>query len=463
MKKIFLVLIVAILAALAFTSKKNTTGKTPDKEKSAQSASPEDRVQQGFPEDFEDGKKGSYATGNVSLKTGEWNFDNALIGATDRDHKNGQQSVRIQKGGAITMQSDVEGNITNVQVKHALYSNDAAATWQLLYSTDAGNTWTKAGNTVTTSKQELDDADFKLNLHGAVRFKVQQLSGGRLNIDDINITGGKIAHTENTTATTENNATATSGKATRDDNMALGNPSGATNAESNSNNYLIVKKQYALAYNNSKGMANWVSWHLSTAWKGNAERCNCFLPDESLPASFYKVTTSAYIHTGFDRGHLCPSDDRDASAEDNAATFQMTNMSPQAPFLNQQTWEGLEAYCRTLITQGNELYIIAGGYGTGGEGSNGGSSQSIANGRINVPAHFWKIVVVLPVGANDISRITTSTRIIAVDMPNKQSVNEYHWDHYCTSVDAIERATGYDFLSNVPANIQKVIEAKVGE
>jgi DNA/RNA endonuclease G (NUC1) len=30
-----------------------------------------------------------------------------------------------------------------------------------------------------------------------------------------------------------------------------------------------------------------------------------------------------------------------------------------------------------------------------------------------------------------------------------------------TSVDAIEKATGDDLLSNVPAAIQKVIEAKV--
>lgn len=35
------------------------------------------------------------------------------------------------------------------------------------------------------------------------------------------------------------------------------------------------------------------------------------------------------------------------------------------------------------------------------------------------------------------------------------------WKHYRTSIDAIERATGYDIMSNVPPEIQDILEAKV--
>src|SRR5689334_8619219 len=58
--------------------------------------------------------------------------------------------------------------------------------------------------------------------------------------------------------------------ATRDNNLAMGNPSGA--GTSNPNNYLMTKPQYVLSYNNARGSANWVSWHLSTAWKGTTPR-----------------------------------------------------------------------------------------------------------------------------------------------------------------------------------------------
>ncbi|MBS1584048.1 MAG: DNA/RNA non-specific endonuclease [Bacteroidetes bacterium] len=244
----------------------------------------------------------------------------------------------------------------------------------------------------------------------------------------------------------------------KDDNLALGNPSHATTDEVNKDNYLLVKAQYAMSYNNSKGMANWVSWHLSTAWMGSADRCNCFNADDALPVGFTVIKSSNYIGTGFDRGHLCPSADRSATPDDNAATFLMTNMSPQSPVLNEQTWEHLEAYCRQLAIQGNELYIIAGAHGTGGIGKKG-HADTIANGKINVPSHFYKIVVVLPVGDNDIKRITNSTRVIAVDMPNRYDVNAYDWGHYRCTVDQLEAETGYDFLSAVPVKVQKAIES----
>jgi len=77
-----------------------------------------------------------------------------------------------------------------------------------------------------------------------------------------------------------------------------------------------------------------------------------------------------------------------------------------------------------------------------------------------VPAHVWKVAVVLTDGTKDLSRITTSTRVIAIDTPNTNSIDS-KWQAYLTSVDAIEAATGYDLLSNVSISIQKVLEAKV--
>lgn len=41
----------------------------------------------------------------------------------------------------------------------------------------------------------------------------------------------------------------------RADNLALGNPSGASTGDPN--NYLISRPQYVLSYNNSRGIANW--------------------------------------------------------------------------------------------------------------------------------------------------------------------------------------------------------------
>ncbi|SMC00644.1 DNA/RNA non-specific endonuclease [Hymenobacter roseosalivarius DSM 11622] len=125
---------------------------------------------------------------------------------------------------------------------------------------------------------------------------------------------------------------------TRDQYLALGNPSGATADASQPFNYLLSKPQYALSYHRDRGIPNWVSWHLSSAWLGSASRQDDFRADNSLPSGWYQVTASSYTGSGFDRGHNCPSADRTAAVADNSATFLMTNMLPQAPRNNQQTW-----------------------------------------------------------------------------------------------------------------------------
>lgn len=143
--------------------------------------------------------------------------------------------------------------------------------------------------------------------------------------------------------------------------LSFGNPSNA--GEDDPENYLVVKPQYALSYSESKRIANWVSWQLSPDWIGEAERQDNFRPDETLPEDFYQVTPRDYRQSGYDRGHLVPSADRTATVEDNSSTFVMTNIIPQAPDNNQQTWRGLEGHARDLVEEGNELYIVAGSYG----------------------------------------------------------------------------------------------------
>ncbi|WP_262707476.1 DNA/RNA non-specific endonuclease [Rufibacter latericius] len=100
-----------------------------------------------------------------------------------------------------------------------------------------------------------------------------------------------------------------------------------------------------------------------------------------------------------------------------------------------------------------------GSYGVGGIGSSG-AKNSLDNGRVTVPSQIWKVVVVLSEGEDDVNRVATNTRIIAVNTPNINSINSY-WGTYRTTVDAIEAATGYDLLSQLPDQIEAVLEANI--
>jgi len=233
------------------------------------------------------------------------------------------------------------------------------------------------------------------------------------------------------------------------DNMALGNPSNATADQRTASNYLLERPQYTLSYNKNQGGPNWVSWHVQQSDLGRVPRSNSFAPDPLLPPD-WQVRPTDYIGSGYDRGHQCPSGDRTANKEDNNATFYMSNMLPQAGDLNRHVWEKLESYCRDRVKGGNELYIVAGGYG----------AKDRIRGKITIPTNCWKVIVELPQGDNDLARINASTRVIAVDMPNEEGIASNRWQQYITTASAIEQKTGYHFFTNLTPIIQDALKTK---
>jgi len=125
-------------------------------------------------------------------------------------------------------------------------------------------------------------------------------------------------------------------------------------------------------------------------------------------------------------------------------------MVPQHPDNNQGPWEDFESYLRTVAGQGNEIYIISGPVGNMG---------TIGNGVV-IPTATWKVVLILPNGANDLARIGRPTRAFGIIIPNHAINRDGVWREYRTTVDAVEYLTGYNFFSNIPINTQAIIERR---
>src|SRR5262249_51762528 len=156
-------------------------------------------------------------------------------------------------------------------------------------------------------------------------------------------------------------------------------------------------------------------------------RQDTYRPDPNLPASIPQAQLSDYSASGWDRGHMCPSADRNVDPTDNSATFLLTNMVPQSANNNQGPWEKLESYSRCLVnTLNKQLYVISGGLYEG-------PPRFIKSGStVRVPSHTWKVITVMNAPGLGPADVTTGTRVITVLMPNDDAligIND-QWRNY---------------------------------
>jgi endonuclease G len=202
--------------------------------------------------------------------------------------------------------------------------------------------------------------------------------------------------------------------------VGVPNISGASSVSTT--NYLSVKKGYVMSYNGVEGRANWVGWTLKASDVGTVERTNRFLQDESFPGGFKITDERDYAHSGYDRGHLCNSEDRTSSFYLNQETFLMSNMIPQTPELNRGPFKMLEDYCRKLVLKkGMNLLIYSGGIG---------AKDRLAS-NVIVPAYCWKVVY-------------TPDKIWCILFPNERVLNK-NWQTYSVSLETLEKMTGFHF------------------
>jgi endonuclease G len=388
-------------------------------------------------EGFETGTKTAFAAADVTLSSGVWNLDDALIGTLGSDVKTGAQAGRLRNSGHITMKFDRATGAGTVTIHHASFGTDASGTWGLFESQNGGTTWTQVGTSRTTTGGSFSTATFTVNLAGTIRFDIRKLDGGanRIDVDDISITdfaGGGALLSVHTT---------------------MGIP--APTSTSDPNAFLSVKSGYVISYNSGRKVPNWVSWELNTSYLGTSDRQDDFRPDDTLPPTLPQAQLADYSGSGFDRGHMCPSADRTLTIPANQQTFYLSNMVPQSAHNNRGPWAQLEEESRTIAGTGKELFVITGGVFNA-------SSGTIGSG-VSVPDKTFKVIVVLDAVGQGPASVTTSTRVIAVMMPNADALitQSTPWRNFRVSIDDIEAATGDNFLSDVDPAVQAVIEARV--
>lgn len=100
------------------------------------------------------------------------------------------------------------------------------------------------------------------------------------------------------------------------------------------------------------------------------------------------ILSRDYARSGYDRGHMCPSDDFSASLVLMRSTFSLSNVSPQVPTLNRGAWKKTENYCRAMAIRYDSVRVMVRPVFFFRD------TLRIADGRICVPHAFLKVCTV---------------------------------------------------------------------
>lgn len=226
---------------------------------------------------------------------------------------------------------------------------------------------------------------------------------------------------------------------------------------------------YALEWDNTKRHANWVAFTFDTTTSAdNVKRTDAWSVDPKLPAEM-QVQESDHKNDGFDKGHLCASEDRVYLKEANEQTFYYSNMSPQLNDFNGGFWGKLEArvqiwgrstadgvYDKVYVTKGGTLNKLLKNFK--GTTVNGGTPTTDASGftihGLACPEYYYMAVL---------SQKDDVFHAIAFLVPHKEGMTRNpssdELKEYVVSVDKLEEETGIDFFCNLPDVLENEVEA----
>lgn len=216
--------------------------------------------------------------------------------------------------------------------------------------------------------------------------------------------------------------------------------------------YERVREGYVVAQDGRLKVPLWVQYELSQEdLKGKAARKDDFRADASI-AFRYRAEIEDYEGSNFDQGHMAPAGDMKRSEKVMSESFLLSNMAPQVgKDFNQSIWRYLEAGVRGWVKERGKLTVITGPvFAVDGDKV---SYRVIGDNHIAVPTHFYKIVV---------DTNNPEVEALAFMMPNNDlSSNNYR--DYIVTIDEIEKATGLDFLSALPVDVQNDVESQKAE
>lgn len=204
---------------------------------------------------------------------------------------------------------------------------------------------------------------------------------------------------------------------------------------------VIEREGYALGYVEAWEQPAWVAYRLTKdeVMSRKASRADAFMADPEVRTG--SASPEDYSGSGYDRGHLAPAGDMHWSDKTMLESFYMSNISPQEPSFNRGIWSRLEQAVRRFAYSERSVFVVTGPIVTDDD------EKTIGRSKVRVPGFYYKVIY----------DETPPEKMIAFILPNEGSKKPL--DGFVVTVDDVEEATGLDFFSSLPSDVQKRLEA----
>ncbi len=205
---------------------------------------------------------------------------------------------------------------------------------------------------------------------------------------------------------------------------------------------VIIHTGYAVSYNPSFRLADWVAYELTAKETvSSVKRNDEFVRDPILTSS--TITPADYKNSGYDMGHLAPAADICYSLKTMVESFYLSNVAPQIPEFNRGIWKKLEELVRQWANDDHAVYVVTGPVLSKG-------LPVISRDSIPVPAFFYKVVAYCT---------ASGMKGIGFILPNRASREPLL--RFAVSIDSVEKLTGIDFFYQMPSATQQIIESRL--
>lgn len=236
---------------------------------------------------------------------------------------------------------------------------------------------------------------------------------------------------------------------------------------------------YAYEWVDSKKHTEWVAFSFDDItsqdnYNRPSQEDEPWAVDPNLPAEM-QTSNDQHKLDGFDRGHLCASNDRVFSKDANAQTFFFSNMSPQINSFNGgywiafeqlvQNWARSNTYSHMYVTKGGTLNQLLKNFKGNKADSNGIYPETDENGftihGLACPQYYF--MAILAQKGEEYQAIGFWVEHKEYDYSINNQPDAATIKTHAVSIDELEQQTGLDFFCNLPDIIENQVESSFNE